>query len=241
MPPHIEQHDVPINNFIAVICRLWHNKFMKFEQLLTLVGDLPLFETGLLLAGNVDPDDVRRQLSRWVRAGKVRQLRRGLYTLARPYQKIAPHPFLVANALMPGSYVSGQSALAFYGLIPEYVPRTLSVTTGRPMQWGGFHFQHIASYLFFGYQSTDLPQDQRAFIATPEKAILDLAHLTPDADSLEYLRQLRLQNLEQLNLDRLNEFAQRAAKPKWQRVAAQITSLARQEVTDYEYPDSLKI
>ena len=207
---------------------------MQFEQLLTLVGNLPLFETGLLLAGKVDPDDVRRQLSRWVRAGKVRQFRRGLYTLAPPYQKIAPHPFLVANALMPGSYVSGQTALAFYGLIPEYVPRTLSVTTLRPMQWGGFHFQHIASHLFFGYQSTDLSQGQRAFIATPEKAILDLAHLTADADSVEYLRQLRLQNLEQLNLDRLHEFAQRAAKPKWQRVAAQITSLARQEVADYE-------
>ena len=208
---------------------------MKFEQLLALIGGQPLFETGLLLAGDVDPDDVRRQLSRWVRTGKVSQLRRGLYTLAPPYQKIAPHPFLVANALMPGSYISGQSALAFYGLIPEYVARTLSVTTGRPAQWdGGFHFQHIAKHLFFGYQSLDLPQGQRAFVATPEKAILDLAHLTPAADSLEYLRQLRLQNLEQLNLDRLKEFVQHAAKPKWQRVATLVTKLARQEVSDYE-------
>ena len=208
---------------------------MKFKQLLTLIGDQPLFETGLLLAGDVDPDDVRRQLSRWVRAGKVSQLRRGLYTLTPPYQKIAPHPFLVANALMPGSYISGQSALAFYGLIPEYVARTLSVTTGRPAQWdGGFHFQHIAKHLFFGYQSLDLPQGQRAFVATPEKAILDLAHLTPAADSLEYLRQLRLQNLDQLNLERLKEFVQHAAKPKWQRVATLVTKLARQEVSDYE-------
>ena len=63
-----------------------HNNYMKFEQLLSLVSDLPLFESGLILAGDVDPDDVRRQL------------RRGLYSLAPPYQKIAPHPFLVANA-----------------------------------------------------------------------------------------------------------------------------------------------
>jgi hypothetical protein len=28
---------------------------MKFEELLTAVGDEPLFETGLLLAGDVDP------------------------------------------------------------------------------------------------------------------------------------------------------------------------------------------
>ena len=207
---------------------------MQFEQLLTLVSDLPLFETGLLLTGNVDPDDVRRQLSRWVRAGRIRQLRRGLYTLAPPYQKVAPHPFLVANALVPGSYVTGQSALAFYGLIPEYVPHTLSATVLRPMQWDQFYFQHIASHLFFGYQGNDLSPGQRVFIAAPEKAFLDLAHLTPNADSPEYLRELRLQNLEQLNLDRLNEFAQRAGKPKWKRVAAQITSLALQEAADYE-------
>jgi len=107
---------------------------MKFESSLSLVGDQPLFETGLLLAGNVDPNDIRRQLSRWVKAGKIRQLRRGLYMLEPPHQSVAPHPFLIANALVPGSYVSEQSALAYYGLIPEYAPRTVSVTTLRPSQ-----------------------------------------------------------------------------------------------------------
>jgi len=102
---------------------------MKFDELLGLVGDQPLFETGLLLAGDVDPNDVRRQLSRWVQSGRIRQLRRGLYTLAPPYQNAAPHPFLIANALVPGYYVTAQSALAYYSLIPEYTPRTLSVTT----------------------------------------------------------------------------------------------------------------
>jgi predicted transcriptional regulator of viral defense system len=208
---------------------------MKFGQLLNLVGDQPLFETGLLLSGEVDPNDVRRQLSRWVNAGKLKQLRRGVYTVAVPYQKVAPHPFLVANFLMPGSYVSAQSALAYYGLIPEYVARTWSVTMDRPALWeGGFHFQHLAAHLFFGYQRADLSQEQSAFVATPEKALLDLAHFTPQADSLDYLRQLRLQNLERLNLGRLLEFAQRAGKPKWQRVVEHITLLAGEELAGYE-------
>lgn len=208
---------------------------MQFSDLLALVGDQPLFETGLLLAGDVDPGDVRRQLSRWVSAGRIQQLRRGLYALAPPYQKIAPHPFLVANALVTGSYVSGQSALAFYGLIPEYVPITLSVTTSRPAQWeGGYIFRHIAPHLFFGYQSVELPQEQRAFVATPEKALLDLAHLTPNSDSPDFLNELRLQNLERLNLERLDGFARRAAKPKWRRVAQLIVDLATQESADYE-------
>lgn len=208
---------------------------MKFDDILPLVGDQPFFETGLLLAGNVDPNDVRRQLSRWTRAGKIRQLRRGLYTLAPPHNKVTPHPFLIANALVHGSYVSGTSALAYYGLIPEYVPRTISVTLSRPSQWdGGFVFRHLAPRLFFGYQSLEVVKGQFAFIAQPEKAILDLAYLTPASDTPAYLTQLRLQNLERLDLKRLQEFAERADKPKWKRVASQVASLALQEESEYK-------
>lgn len=208
---------------------------MKFEELVSLVGGQPFFETGLLLVGNVDPDDVRRQLSRWTRSGKIHQLRRGLYTLAPPYNKVTPHSFLVANALVPGSYVSGTSALAYYGLIPEYVPRTLSVTLSRPSQWdGGYIFQHLASRLFFGYQLLEVVNGQFAFIAQPEKAILDLAHLTPGSDAKAYLTQLRLQNLEQLDLKRLQELAERADKPKWKRVARQVASLTLQEESEFK-------
>jgi predicted transcriptional regulator of viral defense system len=208
---------------------------MNFEQLLTLVHEEPLFETGLLLAGVNDPNDVRRQLSRWVNAGRIHQFRRGLYMLAHPYQKTAPHPFLVANALMPGSYVSTHSALAFYGLIPEYVARTTSITISRPQIWdGGYRFQHIAASLFFGYEAVDLPHGQKAFVATPEKAILDLAHLTTASDSPDYLRELRLQNLERLDPERLNEFARRSQKPKWLRVAKQVETLRTEEIEGYE-------
>lgn len=208
---------------------------MKFNELLDLVAEQPLFETGLLLSGEVDPNDVRRQLSRWVSTRKLKQLRRGLYMLAPPYQKISAHPFLIANFLMPGSYVSMQSALAYYGLIPEYAARTWSMTTARPAQWdGGFHFQHLAPHLFFGYQRVKLPQEQSAFVAIPEKAILDLTHLTPNADDIDYLRQLRLQNLDQLNLQKMDEFARRAGKPKWRRVAEQISRLAHEDSADYE-------
>ena len=61
---------------------------MEFARLLEIVGDEPVFETGLLLAGDVAPTAVRRQLSRWTKAGRLYQLRRGLYALAPPFQKI---------------------------------------------------------------------------------------------------------------------------------------------------------
>jgi predicted transcriptional regulator of viral defense system len=210
---------------------------MRFDQLLVSTAKQPYFETGLLLAGAVDPADVRRQLSRWMQAGRVIQLRRGLYTLAEPYKKNPPHPFLIANAMLPGSYVSLQSALAYYGLIPEYVVQTLSVTTQRPAHWrnalGDFRFQHLAQHLFFGYQQLTFVPDQEAFIAFPEKALLDLVHLTPNGDDPAYLAGLRLQNLERLDPKRLQALASRAGKPKWLRAAARILTLIKNEASTY--------
>ena len=44
---------------------------MEFLRLLELVGDDPVFESALLLAGEISPAGVRLQLSRWVKAGKI--------------------------------------------------------------------------------------------------------------------------------------------------------------------------
>ncbi|HFD38803.1 MAG TPA: hypothetical protein ENJ31_02975 [Anaerolineae bacterium] len=211
---------------------------MNFEQLLHIVGDEPVFETGLLLAGEVDPDRVRRQLSRWVRAGRLYRLRRGLYALAPPYRKASPHPFLIANRLAHGSCVSLQSALAYYGLIPEYVPLITSVTTGRPGRretpLGAFEFRHLKPDLLFGYRRLDLGDGQAAFVAVPEKALLDLVYLTPGGDAPGYLRELRLQNLEQLDLEALQRMAARFDRPKVMRAAELLTALARAEAEEYE-------
>ena len=211
---------------------------MKFKDVLTLLGQEPVFETGLLLAGAVAQADVQRQLSRWVQAKRIYQLRRGLYTIAPPYQKVAPHPFLVANRLVQGSYVSCQTALAYYGLIPEYVAITISVTTQRPGRWttpvGHYEFRHIKLPLFTGYQRLEVIQGQWVYLARPEKALLDLAYLFPGADDPAYLQELRLQNLYQIDTDRLWEFATKANSPKLLRVAELVIKMAQQEKADYK-------
>lgn len=211
---------------------------MDFGELLKAVGEEPVFETGLLLVGEVNADDVRRQLSRWVRAGRLHQIRRGLYALAPPFQKVKPHPFLVANRLVRGSYVSLQSALSHYGLIPEHVPVTTSVTTGRPGRWqtalGAYEFRHIQNGSLTGYRRLDLGGGQEAFVAMPEKALLDLIHLEPGADASESLEELRLQHLESLDLDELRRLAELSGRPKLVRAANRIVRLAQTEALDYE-------
>ena len=211
---------------------------MNFQELIEIVGDEPLFETGLLLAGDVKPAEVRRQLSRWTKAGRLYQLRRGLYALAPPYRKARPHPFLIANHMVRGSYVSLQSALAFYGLIPEQAPIITSVTTARPGHWetplGNYDFRHIKTELFRDYCLTDLDNTQQAFIATPEKALLDLVYLQADADSPLYLRELRLQHLETINVPVLQGQAHISGSPKLKRAADIIANMAETEANDYE-------
>jgi predicted transcriptional regulator of viral defense system len=223
---------------VALICHLWYYICMDFRRLVEIVDDEPVFATGLLLAGDVDPADVCRQLSRWTKSGRLYQLRRGLYALAPPFQKVKPHPFLVANHLVRGSYVSCQSALAHYGLIPEYVPVVTSVTTARPARWntslGSYEFHHIKADLLRGYRLVELSAGQRAFVALPEKALLDLIYLRPGGDSPDYLRELRLQNLDRLDLDELQRQADLARSPKLRRAAGLVADLARCEALEYE-------
>lgn len=211
---------------------------MEFAKLLNVVSDEPVFETGLLLAGNVDPAAVQKQLSRWTAAGRLYQLRRGVYTLAPPFQRIKPHPFTVANHLVRGSYVSCQSALAYYGLIPDYTPVTTSVTTGRAGHWetplGSFTYRHIQVNLLHGYRLTEVGGGQSAFLATPEKALLDLIYLQPGGDAPDYLRELRLQNLDRLGPAELDQLAERIGSPKLRRAAAKVRGLAHSEAEEYE-------
>lgn len=211
---------------------------MEFTRLLEVIGDEPAIETGVLLAGAVDPDDVRRQLSRWVAAGRLYQLRRGLYAPAPPFQRTKPHPFVVANLVVRSSYVSLQAALAYYGLIPEVTSAVTSVTTRRPGRWetplGVYEYRHVKVGMFFGYRLVEVSPGQCAFVASPEKALLDLVHLQPGGDDPAYLQELRLQNLERLDVQVLQQLAEQAGSPKLQRAARRVAALVSEDAEMYE-------
>jgi len=206
---------------------------MKWENFLSLVANEPVFTSSIFRVENISTERIKQQLVRWVKAGRVIQLRRGVYTLAEPYRRVNPHPFLIANRLKKASYISLQSALAYYGMIPEYVPVVTSITTGRPerlhTKLGGFIFKHIKKPLFKGFGEVEVASSQFAFIGTPEKAFLDLVYLTPNADTEGYLNELRLQNLDRANRSLLMEIAQSSGSPKLIRAAKRFIYLADEE------------
>jgi predicted transcriptional regulator of viral defense system len=210
---------------------------MEFDSLLSLIGNEPVFESFLLLSGDVDPKGIRLQLSRWVKRGKIYQLRRGVYCVAPPYQKVKPHPFVVANYLQQASYVSLQSALSHYGLIPEIVNTTTSISTGRPERvetpLGVFEFHHVKTQLLFGYQMIDLG-GQEALVATPEKALLDLIYLQSMGETPAYLKELRLQNIERLDLEVLRKQAEKFNTPKMRIAVKNLSQVTFGDTDAYE-------
>ena len=202
---------------------------MRREELAELIPPGGVFRTGQILAGRDSPADVRRQLDRWVKNGRILRLRRGVYMLGKPIGRAAAHPFVVANALKKASYVSLQSALAHYGMIPEYVPVTTSVTTRRPEEVGTpigrFQFRHVVARLFFGFADTEISREEHTLLAAPEKALVDLLYLSPRSDDIEYLRELRLERPEGFDLDNLWRVVDRAASTKVERAVARLVKL----------------
>jgi predicted transcriptional regulator of viral defense system len=193
---------------------------MKFVDLLEKVSDLPVFTVRFLAAGG-NLAQIRLQINRWVKDGKINKLHKGLYTLAEPYRKVNAEPFCIANNLKHASYISLYSALSWYGMIPEFVPTVTSVTTGRPQTietaLGRFEFRHLSNKHFWGYQQIEFKFRQTAFIARPEKALLDLIYLTPDSEDTAFLEELRLQNFEQIDRAVLCLFVEKYKRPKLNR------------------------
>ena len=121
---------------------------MKIEKLASFVADRPVFDAEMLRVGKADPRSVNVQLSRWKKAGKIIQLRRGLYLMNNPYIKLpSGYDLYIAGALHCPSYISLHKALEYHGLIPEGVPVYTCVTTRRPVTLrnpvGEFSYRHL--------------------------------------------------------------------------------------------------
>ena len=56
--------------------------------------------------------------------------------------------------------------------------------------FGQFDYRHNKVDWFRGYQQTDLGNVQSAFVASPEKTLLDFVYLQPDGETEDFLRSL---------------------------------------------------
>jgi predicted transcriptional regulator of viral defense system len=135
----------------------------------------------------IEGPPVRRYglVNRAIKHQELRQIRRGLYALADRYRSQPVHPFALAQALVPGSYVSFETALAYHGWIPEAVYTTASAAPGRKSKhfendvFGSFSFHPLAIQPGYFLELVERQQSdtQTMLIAKPIRALMDLVCL----------------------------------------------------------------
>lgn len=111
------------------------------------------------------------------------RLKKGLYVVAPKVSKSEISRELIANHLYGPSYISLESALSYYGLIPERVYNVRSVTTKRAKQYttplGEFDYRTVPeNYFSIGIQQEETKSKSIFLIASPEKALCDMILIT---------------------------------------------------------------
>jgi len=118
------------------------------------------------------------KINEWVQQQVLIPVKRGVFVAGAASDSQAPEPFLLANHLLGPSYVSLETALSYWQLIPEQVFETSSVTIARSKTYstpvGRFSYTRLPlPYYSFGQQSVTVSPNQVALIASAEKALCD--------------------------------------------------------------------
>jgi predicted transcriptional regulator of viral defense system len=185
---------------------------MRFHEFRQAMRDYPVFT--LQDARALEPSFDRRRLVEWQRRGQVVKLAKAHYAFA-DVKRDERFLYIASSRLYAPSYVSFETALAHYGLIPETVHVVVCATTRKTAQFdtpvGRFRYHTIAPQRFFGYRAEPGPWA----IAEVEKALLDYFYIHTDIATPRDFESLRfdVETLrEVLNRDRLTRFTQRSTQ-----------------------------
>ena len=139
------------------------------------------------------------------KAGDLVRLKRGLFVVSAQASRQAISRELAANHILGPSYVSLESALSFYGLIPERVYAVRSATLKRAKTFstplGVFDYVTVPEKYFPIGIRQEIVENKYAFlIAEPTKAVCDMIVATPNL-RLQSARAMQEYLTENLRLD----------------------------------------
>jgi len=170
-------------NFVNIILKSTKNrilwKCMQYNEFKDQFKDYIVFSLANIQKSF--PRFYRNRLNDWQKKGYIKKLRRGFYIFAdtKMDENVL---FLIANRIYSPSYVSFESALAHYGLIPEGVYTITSVSAAKTAKFktplAEFSYRGIKPSLMFGYQLGKY-ENRNYKIAEIEKTVLDYLYLNP--------------------------------------------------------------
>ncbi len=173
------------------------------------------FDYNLLLhalSGYKKPRDKIRGL---IKNKDILRVKKGLYVLGKEYDK-PYNKYILANQIYGPSYITGQTALAFWNMIPERVELIISMTTKRKKLFetpvGRFSYLYCHKRVFsIGINLEHVGDQKKILIASPEKALSDIiatqTHISSEKEMKEFLELMRLDysDLNKLDLSLLEE------------------------------------
>lgn len=146
------------------------------------------------VAWKTSPATLALQLHQWEKHGDLVRVRRGVYAFPESMTDCSA----IARILYPPAYISLESALHHYGLMPDVV---FAVTLMTPRgtrrfrtPFGPFIYHHCKKSLFWGY-------DPDTLMAHREKALVDYCYLYRHRlqPHIACWEALRWQHLESVN------------------------------------------
>lgn len=158
---------------------------------------------------NVSRNTTERFIARYIKKGLIIKLRKGFYC----FSTYMPSEFEIANKIYQPSYISFDSALSYYQMIPETIYSITSATSQitRSFKVNNllYTYQKIKKEAYGGYR----PQNMQGFtvlIAEPEKALADyLYFIDLKKRSLGYERL----DLKKIKKERLIEYVKLFKRP----------------------------
>ncbi|MEZ4692422.1 MAG: hypothetical protein R2837_00005 [Aliarcobacter sp.] len=163
----------------------------------------------------IEPFFHRTQLNDWILRGYIKPFANGYYILSNTIidENLL---FMFANMIYEPSYISLESALAYYQFIPESVLSITSISTLKTKSFntdfGNITYRSIKPKIMFGYENITISQNIKFKIAKLEKAILDYLYLNSTIKTIEDFESLRWNKNIINNLNKNNLFI------KYQRV-----------------------
>lgn len=175
---------------------------MRFRDFQIHAKDLPAFN--LNDVRKFDPGFHRQQLNDWLDREYIHSLPNGFYMLADT-KVDESYLFMLANRIYKPSYISRESALAYYLVIPETVLGVTCVSSRKTKHfdsvWGRFNYRSIKPVLMFGYRVIEHDKMIKYKIASLEKTVLDYLYWNKRIDSIDDFAGMRWNRQELSELE----------------------------------------
>jgi predicted transcriptional regulator of viral defense system len=116
---------------------------------------------------------------------------------------------VVANLLVPESYVSFESALQQYGMFDQLTDKTISVSLKMykavKLNSTEYSFVKTKPEFYFGWQEVNV-DNKSARVATPEKALIDMVNFHKSQYAIDLVIEKLQEYKNDLDMTRLNDY-----------------------------------